>query len=226
MSLTDFDIIRKRAEDRKGGKAALEKRIMDYLDKPDTPPTDDRVLSAMAKYIFAAGISRKVVDAKWPDIEAAFHGFDLGFLMFQPDEYWHDLVSDKRVIRHGTKIMAIRANAGFINALANEHGNAARFLLDWPQTDQIGLLDLLAKRGERLGGMTGQYFLRSIGRDNFVISTAVVACLKDAGAAITGDGSTKGDRRAIQQVFNAWAEQSGLPMSHISRICALSIDSH
>jgi 3-methyladenine DNA glycosylase Tag len=224
MQLKDFNTIRQRAEDRKGGREALESRINTYFEKPDAQPTDDRVLAEMARYIFAAGISRKVVDAKWPDIEEALHGFDPNFLNLQPDDYWHDLVSDKRVIRHGAKIMAIRANAAFVSALATEHGSAARFLLDWPQSDQIGLLDLLVKRGDRLGGMTGQYFLRAIGRENFVISGDVVACLKDAGVPITGDGSTRAERRAIQQAFNIWAEQSGLPMSHISRICALSID--
>jgi 3-methyladenine DNA glycosylase Tag len=225
MQLKDFATIRQRAEDRKGGREAMESRIRGYLEKPAVQPTDDRVLAEMARYIFAAGISRKVVDAKWPDIEEALHGFDPNFLNLQPDDYWHGLVSDKRVIRHGAKIMAIRANAAFVSALAGEHGSAARFLLDWSRTDEFGLLDLLVKRGDRLGGMTGPYFLRAIGRDNFVVSSDVLACLKDAGVPITGNGGTKAERRAIQQAFNIWAEQSGQPMSYISRICALSIDS-
>lgn len=223
MALTEFDVIRKRAEERKG-KEGLAKRISDYFDRPDKGlPTDDRVLAEMARYIFAAGISRKVVDAKWPEIEEAFHGFDPNFLNLQPDDYWHDLLSDKRIIRHGAKINAVRHNAALISELGNMHGSAARFLLDWPATDQIGLLDFLVKRGDRLGGMTGQYFLRGIGKDNFVMSQDVLACLKAAGVPITGDGSTKAERRAIQDAFNTWAEQSGLPMSHISLTCALSV---
>ena len=223
MGLTDFDVIRKRAEERKG-KDELARRIADYFDRPDNgTPGDDRVLAEMTRYVFAAGIARKVVDAKWPEIEEAFHGFDPNFLNLQPDDYWHDLLGDRRIIRHGAKINATRANAAFVSDLGKEYGSAARYLLDWPDSDQIGLLDVLVKRGDRLGGMTGQYFLRAIGKQNFVISQDVVACLKDAGVAITGDGSGKAERRAIQEAFNTWAEQSGLPMSHISLTCALSI---
>lgn len=223
MALTPFAEIKKRAEERKG-TAALAGRIRDYFHRPDkTIPSDAQVLSQMTRYVFAAGISRKVVDTKWPGFEEAFHGFDPNFLNLQPDDYWHDLLGDKRIIRHGAKINATRHNAAFVSDLGKEHGSAARFLLDWPDTDQIGLLDFLIKRGDRLGGMTGQYFLRGIGKDNFVISQDVLACLKGAGVPITGDGSTKAERRAIQEAFNAWAEESGLPMSHISLTCALSV---
>lgn len=224
MELKSFDIISKRAEDRKGGKAALEKLLSDYSEKVDPKTvTDDRVLAEMARYIFASGISRKVVDNKWPGIEEAFRGFDPSFLNIQPDDFWHDLLSDKRIIRHGAKVDAVRANAAFLGALAAEHGSAARFLLDWPASDQIGLLDLLVKRGDRLGGMTGQYVLRSIGKDGFALSQDVIACLKDAGVPITGNGSTKSERRAIQEAFNIWHTQTGLPMTWLSRICAYSI---
>jgi hypothetical protein len=50
--------------------------------------------------------------------------------------------------------------------------------------DQIGLLDLLAKRSARLHGRTGQFLLRFVGKDGFVISPDVVACVRDAGLDI------------------------------------------
>src|SRR4051812_42044192 len=100
MQLTPFEVIKARAEERKG-KEGLARKISDYFDRPGwTLPTDDRVLAEMTRYIFAAGISRKVVDAKWPDIEEAFLGFDPNLLNLQPDDYWHDLLGDKRIIRH------------------------------------------------------------------------------------------------------------------------------
>ncbi|NKF33638.1 3-methyladenine DNA glycosylase, partial [Pseudomonas sp. BGM005] len=88
--------------------------------------------------------------------------------------YWHELTLDERIIRNGAKIMSVRANAAFFRELAREHGSAGAFLADWPREDQIGLLDLLSKRGSRLGGMTGQYFLRGIGRDSFVATMDVL----------------------------------------------------
>lgn len=225
MAIKAFSEIRRRAEARKG-KEAIEKRLSEYLGKPGGEVIgDDRLLANMAKYIFSSGISWKVVESKWPGIEQAFLGFDPNLLNIQPDDFWHDLLGDTRIIRHGAKVNAIRKNAAFVSELAREHGSAVRRLLDWPSTDLVGLYEFLAKRGDRLGGQTGQYVLRTIGKQNFVISRDVVACLKDAGVAIAGDGSGKAERKAIQAAFNQWAEETGLPMSHLSVIAALSIDS-
>lgn len=224
MALKPFSEIRARAEARKG-KTAIEERLGSYMGHDAVMTGDDRLLAEMAKYIFSSGISWKVVESKWPGIEDAFLGFDPNLLNIQPDDFWHDLLGDKRVIRHGAKIQAIRKNAAFVSDLAREHGNAVKFLLDWPSTDLVGLFELLKKRGDRLGGQTGQYVLRTVGKQNFVLSRDVVACLKDAGAAITGDGSGKTERQAIQAAFNTWAEETGLPMSHLSVIAAQSIDS-
>lgn len=225
MAIRPFGEIRARAEARKG-REAIEKRLAEYMGRSDgTVIGDDRLLANMAKYIFSSGISWKVVESKWPGIEQAFLGFDPNLLNIQPDDFWHDLLSDSRIIRHGAKVNAIRKNAAFVSELAKEHGSAVRFLLDWPSTDLVGLYEFLAKRGDRLGGSTGQYVLRTIGKENFVISRDVVACLKEAGAAITGDGSGKAERRAIQAAFNQWAEETGLPMAQLSVIAAQSIDS-
>ena len=87
----------------------------------------------------------------------------------------------------------------------------------------MGLLDLLAKRGVRLGGRTGQYFLRFIGKDGFVTSADVVACLRDAGLDISENPTSKRDLAKIQAQFNAWALETGLPLTHLSRICAMSV---
>jgi 3-methyladenine DNA glycosylase Tag len=225
MAIKAFSEIRARAEARKS-KEAIEKRLREYMGKSDDAVIgDDRLLAHMAKYIFSSGISWKVVESKWPGIEQAFLGFDPNLLNIQPDDFWHDLLNDTRIIRHGAKVNAIRKNAAFVSELAKEHGSAVDFLLGWPSTDLVGLYEFLAKRGDRLGGQTGQYVLRTIGKENFVLSRDVVACLKDAGVAITGDGSGKAERKAIQAAFNQWAEETGLPMSHLSVIAAQSIDS-
>ena len=97
-----------------------------------------------------------------------------------------------------------------------------KFLAGWPASDEVGLLDLLVKRGNRLGGNTGQMLLRFLGWDGFVTSKDVVACLRDAGVDIAEEVKSKRDLAKVQAQFNAWAEESGLPYVHISRICAMS----
>jgi 3-methyladenine DNA glycosylase Tag len=126
-------------------------------------------------------------------------------------------------VRNPQKIKAVRHNAGFVVDIAKEHGSFGKFLTGWPANDQVGLLDLLAKRGSRLGGRTGQYLLRFIGKDSFVTSKDVVACLRDAGLDIAETPTSRKDLRTVQDQFNAWAEESGLSLTHVSRICAMSI---
>jgi hypothetical protein len=50
-----------------------------------------------------------------------------------------------------------------------------------------------------------------------------VACLRDAGLDISDDPSSKKELRKIQDQFNAWAKETGLPFTHLSRICAMSV---
>ncbi len=97
------------------------------------------------------------------------------------------------------------------------------FLANWPSSDQVGLLELLAKRGDRLGGNTGQMFLRFLGWDGFSASKDVVACLRDAGLDIAEEVKSKRDLKLMQEQFNAWAKETSLPYAHLSRICAMSI---
>jgi hypothetical protein len=85
------------------------------------------------------------------------------------------------------------------------------------------LLEVLAKRGSRLGGNTGQTLLRFLGWDGFVTSKDVVACLRDAGLDVAADVTSKRDLAKVQAQFNAWAEETGLPYVHLSRMCAMSI---
>ena len=219
-----FKVIRARAVKRKGGEAALA------LLLPKVPSqkglarlADDRVLSEMAKRIFSAGFVWSIIEKKWPGFEAAFLEFAPPRLLREPDEFWEKLTGDRQIVRNPQKIMAVRGNAQFVADIAREHGSFGKFLAAWPTSDQVGLLELLAKRGVRLGGRTGQYFLRFIGKDSFITSTDVVACLRDAGLDISQTPTSKRDLAKIQAQFNGWAKETGQPLTHLSRICAMSI---
>jgi 3-methyladenine DNA glycosylase Tag len=221
---TPFKTIRARAEKRKGGPDALQKLLP---RKPDPKAlaklVDDRALAEMTKRVFSAGFAWSVIEAKWDGFEEAFLGFAPGKLTFQPDDYWDGLLRDARIVRNGAKIQSVRENAAFVQAIAKEHGSFGKFLTEWPSSNEVGLLDLMAKRGNRLGGNTGQMFLRFIGYDGFVASQDVIACLRDAGLDIGPEAKSKSDLAKVQAQFNAWAEETGLSYVQLSRICALSI---
>jgi 3-methyladenine DNA glycosylase Tag len=221
--VTSFKAIRARAEKRKGGAKALEKLLPAPNGKTLAKLKDDRVLAEMTKRVFCAGFAWSVIEAKWPGFEQAFLGFQPDKLAFEPDEFWEALTSDARIVRNGAKIMSVRDNARFVQEIAREHGSFGKFLAKWPSSDEVGLLDLLVKRGSRLGGNTGQMLLRFLGWDGFVTSKDVVACLRDAGLDIAEEVKSKGDLAKVQAQFNAWAKETGLAYVQISRICAMSI---
>lgn len=222
--VSSFAVVRARAEQRKGGAKALQKLLPEKPDRKALEKLrDDRVLAEMARRVFSAGFAWDVIEKKWPGFEEAFLGFKPAALLFQPDEYWHELTSDTRIVRNGAKIMSVRDNAQFVTDIAKEHGSFGKFLAAWPSTDQIGLLNLLLKRGSRLGGNSGQMLLRFLGWDGFVTSQDVVACLRDAGLDVAAEVTSKSDFAKVQAQFNAWAEETGLPYVHLSRICAMSV---
>lgn len=220
---TSFKTIRARAEKRKGA-AGLKKLLPTVPDqKALAKLKDDRVLAEMAKRVFSAGFVWSVIENKWDGFEAAFLGFEPRKLLHKPDEFWEKLASDKRIVRNPQKIRSVRDNAQFVLDIAAEYGSFGKMLAAWPGTDQIGLLELLAKRGARLGGNSGQYLIRFLGKDSFILSRDVILCLRDAGVELTEKGTSKGDLKKAQAQFNAWQKESGLPLVHISRICAMSI---
>jgi 3-methyladenine DNA glycosylase Tag len=222
--LTSFQTIRARAEKRKGGAEALAKLMPPAPDpKALRKLRDDRVLAEMTKRVFSAGFAWSVIESKWPSFEDAFLGFEPSRLAFEPDEFWHKLTMDARIVRNGAKIASVRENARFVLDIAKAHGSFGRFLTDWPPFDEVGLLEVLAKRGSRLGGASGQMLLRFLGYDAFVATKDVAACLRGAGLDIAEAPTSKRDLVKIQEQFNAWAKETGLPYRHMSLICAMSV---
>lgn len=221
--MESFAAIRDRAAQRKGGDDVLERLLGAAPDNATLAVLkDDRILSMMANRVFSAGFVWSVIEQKWPGFEAAFLGFEPKALLFQPEDFWHDLASDKRIVRNPQKIKSVRENAEFVERISNEHGGFGTFLSKWPANDQIGLTSYFAKHGSRLGGNSGQYFLRFIGWDAFIISGDMAAALRQAGVAIAENPTSKGDMARIQAQVNEWADETGLCRTHISRILAMS----
>lgn len=221
--MRSFDEILDIAADRKDGRAA----VLDGIAMPKSADAlaaipDDRWLAAMARGIFQAGISWKVVENKWPDIEDAFHGFDVARVAFMPEDWFYALIEDKRIVRSPVKVRAIQENAAFIQTTAKAHGSFGRKIGDWPAEDFQGLLDWLQKDGARLGGGTGSYLLRAMGKESYILSKDVVARLVAEGVVDKAPTSKKA-KAAVQQAFNTWAAQSGLTLTQISRVLAQSI---
>ena len=220
--MRDFSEIHAIAAERKGGVEALEAELTPALSAPELARIPvDRWLSMMTRCIFQAGFQWRVIEAKWDGFEAAFHGFDVGRCAMMDDDWLDALIADRRIVRNPVKIATVRDNAAFVNTM-RDRGGPGVVLGGWPATDFIGLLTLLKSEGARLGGMSGQYAMRFMGRDAFILSRDVTARLIAEGV-IDKPASSKSSMRAVQTAFNTWMEQSGRGLTEISRVLAMSV---
>ena len=222
--MISFASLQEVAIRNKGSLAELEAE----MPKVNSPAqlarvSDDRYLSEMARSIFRAGFSWRVVDNKWPNFEKAFSGFNpLGVAHFS-DEKLEELLTDASIVRHGKKIKAVRDNAIYICDVQKKHESFARFIADWPTDNMVGLWLELKKKGSRLGGNSGPMSLRLMGKDTFLLSADVQAALLNHKFLSSLSTTSKRDLVSVQAVFNRFHDESGLPLSHISRTLAFTV---
>lgn len=222
--MESFQKIYQRACERKGGEQALTLLLgegnQDHLLKH---LSDDRLLSAFTKKIFQSGFVWRVVENKWPNFEESFFNFDIEKILMMPEEMLERKASDPKIIRNFNKVKTIKANAQMIFDVQQndsaEYNNFAEFIACWPSEDIIGLWTYLKKHGQRLGGNTGPYALRALGKDTFILSRDVEAYFR-AHDLISGGIQTKSSLAAIQKSFNQWQHQSDFSLSQLSRLIA------
>ena len=184
---------------------------------------NDRWLAQMTRCIFQAGFVWRVVDRKWDDFETVFFGFPPDRILLLSPEQIDRFAQDTRIIRNRQKVLTVQANAQFVLDISNEYGSFGKFVNRWPTDNLIGLFSVLKKRGQRLGGMSGQRVLRNMGKDTFILTGDVVRCLQRGGLEISNNPSSQRELRRVQDTFNHWHADSRLPYSHLSRIAALSV---
>jgi 3-methyladenine DNA glycosylase Tag len=223
--IQDFSRILHAAEERKGGAKNLAKLL------PDAPPSgaqlkrlkDNFVLSTLSKGVFRAGFSWTVVEQRWPAIEAALHGFE-------PEQVANYVAKDIErylqaagVIKNRVRLQATIENAAWLLEIRGEYGSFGAMLAKWPSATIIALWQKMKDEGARLGGSTGPYLLRELGKDSWLPSPSVMKalvfhCILDSPA--TG----KRNLQAAQEAFNAWHQQNGRSYTELSKIAAMSVD--
>jgi len=223
--MDSFTTIYERAAKRKGGVDALE----DLLPKAKTARSlvrvkDDRYLSEMTKCVFRSGFVWQIIERKWPGFEEAFDQFDVTTCSMLGDEAFETLVQNANIVRNGMKIRAVQQNAAFILSIRQSHGSFGKFLSQWPADDFVGLWQLMKKEGGRLGGQTGRFFLRFVGKDTPILSADVVTALMQQNVVDKPPTSQKA-LGAVQSAFNEWHAQSGRDYCTISRTLSCSVSS-
>ena len=118
-------------------------------------------LEVLSKIAFAAGLSSRVVEAKWDAIRKAFHDFDPDRVARMTPRAVDKLVGDERVIRSRSKIEATVANAETMLELDEEYRGFKRYLRS--QDDFEATVKDLRKRFKFLGDSGAYRFLWIVG---------------------------------------------------------------
>jgi 3-methyladenine DNA glycosylase Tag len=217
-----FNKLYQLAAKRKGGKQALQHLLGDAPDNNVLAQlSDDRVLSAFTKKIFQSGFVWRVVENKWQNFEEVFFNFNIEKILMMPEEMLEQKASNPKIIRNYNKVKTIKANAQMIFEQQQQGTSFAQFIADWPSNNIIGLWAYLKKHGQRLGGNTGAYSLRVLGKDSFIVSSDVEAYFR-AHHIIDGGLQSKKSLTAIQNHFNELQQVSGLSLTQLSRLIAFA----
>ena len=222
--MTSFQTLYELAAINKGSPAMLEQVLpLTATSKELSKITDDRYLSMMTRCIFRAGFVWRIIDYKWPGFENAFANFNPLAVAHFSDERLEQLAQDTTIVRHFTKIVAVRNNAVYVLDQQRRHGSFAAFIAAWPTEDIVGLWLELKKQGSRLGGNSGPMMLRSMGKDTFLITKDVCDALVHHGFIDKFSVNSQRDLRRVQDIFNSLCEQSGRSLSEVSRILACTV---
>ncbi|MGB1261869.1 MAG: DNA-3-methyladenine glycosylase I [Cognaticolwellia sp.] len=227
MALEKVDDIYQRAAARKGGVDKLNILLgSGQSDQQLAEVPDDRFLAEFSKKVFQSGFVWRVVENKWPNFEDSFFNFNIEKVLMMPEEMMERKASDPKIIRNFNKVKTIKANAEMIFAEQQNGHSFAAFIAQWPSSDIIGLWAYLKKHGQRLGGNTGPYALRALGKDTFLLSRDVEGYFRSH-ELITGGLQTKSSLQTIQNSFNCWQQQCDLSLSQLSRLIAYATgDNH
>ncbi len=221
--MKSFDSYRKRALANCGSEEALVERMPEVKSaRALCAIKDDRYLSRMSQRVFSAGLKHDMVAKKWPAFEEAFLAFVPARVANMPEEDVEALMQDRRLIRHWPKIKSVPANARAMIEVTADTGSFGKWVTAWPVDDTVGLWADIGKRFTQMGGASSPYFLRWVGKDTFMITPDVTMALIEA-EVVTRKPTAKKELAAVQEAFNAWAAESGRPLSEISRTLALAM---
>jgi 3-methyladenine DNA glycosylase Tag len=127
------------------------------------PKTLADYFEVLTKAVFQAGISWRVVEAKWEGLRQALSDLDPERVAALGPPDIDRLMEDSRVIRNRRKLEATVDNAAEMVALAEEYGDFKRYLRSHRDFDETAAD--LKRRFRFLGDLGAYYFLHVVGEE-------------------------------------------------------------
>lgn len=222
--MESFSDIYQRSLERKGGEANL----LSLISTPKTHQelsnlSRDSWLEEFTRKIFQSGFYWQVINNKWAGFREVFWDFNVDKLILMPPDMLEQKACDTRIVRNFNKVKTIPTNAAMIYYHQQEEKESfADFIAHYPSERIIDLWAHLKRKGARLGGNTGAYALRAMGKDTFILSRDVESYLRTQ-EIIDGGLHSKKSLEAAQNAFNEYQQKSGLSLGEISQIISFSV---
>ena len=126
---------------------------------------DDKLFELMSLQIFQAGLSWKMILARWEAFHKAFKGWRIDTVAsFGPREI-QKLVEDKTIIRNKLKIEACIHNAKVIQNIQKQHGSFCKWFYEELDGTNLGKLrSILRKKFKFVGPEIARMWLMASGR--------------------------------------------------------------
>lgn len=126
-------------------------------------PADDRAyFEILTWFVFGAGLNWRIMRAKWPDFQRAFHHFEIARVAKYRERDVDRLLADERIVRNGKKISGTVENARAIQEIVREHGSVTAWLRSF-RGDGEALIKAVKKRFHHMGDVTSRMFLTVVG---------------------------------------------------------------
>lgn len=137
-----------------------------WMYRNTRPPNDDAYFENMARVIFLAGLSWKMIDRKWENFKKAFKNFSIDEVAMFDEEDLKRLMNNSSIVRNRAKILATINNAKQFQKIKKEFGSFQSFLDSLDKSNNYAVvIKTLGNRFDRLGPSSARLFLYSVGED-------------------------------------------------------------
>jgi DNA-3-methyladenine glycosylase I len=128
------------------------------------PQSDQDYFGLLARAVFSAGLGPKVVESRWKEIGAAFHGFDPARVGEMGEADVSRLLGDPGVIRNRRKIEAVIENAKRFVERLKDCQSFHSYLTELGAPDDLeAVAEELTQTFAHLGRTSALFFLFSAG---------------------------------------------------------------
>ena len=130
------------------------------------PPSDLAYFENMARCVFQAGLSWRLIRDRWPSFREAFHNFDIVTVAGFGSKEISALLSNSKIVRNRKKILATIHNAREFESIVHEHGSVSKWLDSLDKSNNYStVLKQIISRFKHMGPTTTSIWLYSIGED-------------------------------------------------------------